>query len=75
MGGWLVVYPTDAVLDEYSGEVANIRDARARLRDLDKMSREVDEAVDQFERDLEGPEFWRPHGVVLGPKEWTPRED
>ena len=77
-GGWLVFYPKDDVFDKY-GKVTDLRDAKARLRDLDVIGLRIRGAIVDLMRDMESKAWWTerfprafriPHGV----KEWRPPE-
>lgn len=67
-GGWLVFWPFYRVLSDSHG--FDFTGARARLKSLRKIEKELREAIVQFKRDMQNPAWW---GV--GPKDWMPGGD
>lgn len=70
-GGWLTVTTQEPVLDEGPEwpSPESLKAARKRLADLDSIRTVVNNAVSEFERELETEAFWG-----LEPEEWRPRE-
>lgn len=71
-GGWLVVSTDAPVTDDW-----NMRRVRARLRDLTDISEYIDDARDQFIRDMESEEWWElneglPWNREKSVKHWRP---
>jgi hypothetical protein len=69
-GGWLVIEPDAAALDDY-GNVEDVRFAKKRLNDLNEITRRVEASKRDFVDDMQSGEWW---GVHPKKQFWSPRE-
>ncbi len=75
-GGWLVLQPDYGVMDE-DGTIPNLAKAGSRLKDLQEISRLVQEGVRGLEEDLATLDFWSDRvSAPIQPsrKDWDPRD-
>lgn len=75
-GGWLVIFPEDGVFDEY-GKLVDLRKAKARLRNLNKIYDLLNKAKGDLIRDMQSREWWadrfpKAFRIPPGVKEWRP---
>jgi hypothetical protein len=71
-GGWLVIEPDAAALDEY-GNVEDVRFARKRLSDLDEIAARVEEAKKALKKDMGSSEWWGGRVKKVKKQDWSPR--
>lgn len=64
-GGWLVLEPDYGILDKETGLVT----LRQRLKDLERIAKQVKEGVRGVERTLESDEYWE-----VKKQDWSPRD-
>jgi hypothetical protein len=69
-GGWLVIEPDAAALNDY-GNIEDVRFAKKRFSDLDEIAARVMAAKSIFVNDMQSGEWWDVHPKKKKP--WRPR--
>lgn len=66
-GGWLLLLDQEPVLNDDWQVEGPLKDARAKVKDLEKIAKLVSEGKQKFIADMESPDWW---GVT--PHDWVP---